>query len=490
MTDIDPEQATPLLAQILANHFPGATVEGDVVSLELAGLRVRCQAVPDVPNGPLRSVSLLFWFTGGIWQDREVFASASGYGPTVHEAVTSGARHWASTAAPVLRAALGGAPLDGEGVRTFDGALDSVPVRLLVEAIDRSFTRPGEVAPEDFVAGIREKLSDGAGFLAPRLLAADVLPILPGRPTLLSVFAGENPDQRILEVKIDGADWPMGAQAFSGPLTEVHAMALLREVAMIVPAGPTPLTRVSVERTLDGLAMAIGGRQRPAAAWRGWQAHSGLLDPPMTAMDLEELEDTIGPLPADYRAFLAEVGECGAGPGYGLVSPDHSAQVRLARGKFPFTERVDTPKEAVAGALVLGHAGCGVVWLLVVQGPCAGEVWVDAGGSSGGLYPVAQSFEVWYRAWLDNSVGSVGPFLQWDANACAPSAAIRQRLEQHEGPPETALAGASIALRAGGGAHFHNEDPIDPCEACLANLVRFGMEASDIGPGTEVLQAR
>lgn len=490
MDELSPEQATTLLAQVLANHFPGASTDGAVVTLALAGLSARCQAIPDAGGGPMRSVTLLFWFTGGPWPDREVFASASGYGPTVQEAVTTGACNWACTAAPVLRAAFGGTPLEGEQVHPIDAVVDGVPARLLVEAIDRTFTRPGVEVPTDFIASIRTKLAGPAGVLAPRLVDADVLPILPARPTFLSVFVGENPDQRILEIKIDGADWPLGAHAYTGPLTEVQGMALLREVAMLVPAGATPITRVSLERTLDGLAMAIGDRQRPAVAWRGWAAHGGLLDPPMTADDLAELEDAIGPLPADYRAFLAEVGECGAGPGYGLLSPDHSAQVRLAQGHFPYTERVETATQAVAGALVLGHAGCGVIWLLVLNGPSAGEVWVDAGGSSGGVYPIAPNFEVWYRAWLDNAVGSVGPFLQWDANACAPSAAIRQRLEQHDGPPETALAGASLGLRAGGGLHFHAEDAIDPCEACFANLCRFGMVPGDIGTGLEPLQGR
>src|SRR6185295_13061790 len=121
-----------------------------------------------------------------------------------------------------------------------------------------------------------------------------------------------------------------------------------------------------------------------------------------------DIETTVGALPPDYRRFLIEVAAAGAGPGYGLLAPTGEAQQRLAEGTFSFRDGA-SPTDGPAGVLALAHAGCGVMWFLVLGGPHRGEVWCDARSSDGKVRRVAGSFTEWYRDWLGSAVDQRGP---------------------------------------------------------------------------------
>lgn len=162
-------------------------------------------------------------------------------------------------------------------------------------------------------------------------------------------------------------------------------------------------------------------------------------------------------LPADYRQFLTELGNGGAGPSYGVFklgeegdSAAHSKPFRggafvrdpskpfvhakawnLSRSVWkrkPETEGMTTAQEDRAwaawdkkrtedywrggvmnGALPICHLGCALRQWLVVSGRRAGEVWNDNRADDQGISPVKQGkrhigFAEWYEGWLDASL--------------------------------------------------------------------------------------
>lgn len=156
----------------------------------------------------------------------------------------------------------------------------------------------------------------------------------------------------------------------------------------------------------------------------GSEQHHYLLGPTLAESELLAFEQQHGiRLPADYRVFLAEVGngglgpdaprffmgKSGAGPFNGLLTLDEAAQDCTLRQPFPFTESTESLAEdavwahmdadlfpGVPGALALCHYGSGLVCYLVVNGPAYGTVWLGREN----FYPMAESFDVWYGDWL------------------------------------------------------------------------------------------
>jgi len=146
-------------------------------------------------------------------------------------------------------------------------------------------------------------------------------------------------------------------------------------------------------------------------------------------------------LPEDYRAFLLEVGNGGAGPYYGLqtlqdslyADLDYKREGELLNPSLPFPLSEpwnmaftgDSEDEAAYGAfeqtyfadnwthglLRICNFGCGVSLNLVVNGSEHGNIWVDDRGNDGGLYPDPYfeqegrtQFLDWYELWLDRSL--------------------------------------------------------------------------------------
>jgi hypothetical protein len=191
-----------------------------------------------------------------------------------------------------------------------------------------------------------------------------------------------------------------------------------------------------------------------AAAVFGAAYHRFGVNPIVRRDELDAIENRLGcKLPAEYRSFLLDIGNGGAGPGYGLwpVGRWDPTNRRLesieppswpdAPGKpFPHSQpwnvratAIGPPPSAKAdpaehdryhqkldvitwaagnadSALPIIDLGCAIRLLLVVAGAERGHVWIDDRASDAGIYPAAvpgrdrMTFAEVYNDWLDQSV--------------------------------------------------------------------------------------
>lgn len=180
----------------------------------------------------------------------------------------------------------------------------------------------------------------------------------------------------------------------------------------------------------------------------GSSSHRYLLNEKLSETEVRGFEEKYAiTLPEEYRAFVLQVGNGGAGPYYGIRTLEDSLFAGFNRNlsgevlnlslDFPFTEPWNMKfseydgneaqgayqqfeKEYFAekwetGILRLCNYGCGASLNLVVKGKEKGHMWVDDRGSDGGIYPDVffdqtdrTTFLDWYLMWLDMSLKEVG----------------------------------------------------------------------------------
>ena len=128
-------------------------------------------------------------------------------------------------------------------------------------------------------------------------------------------------------------------------------------------------------------------------------------------------------LPSDYKEFLLNVGDGGAGPGYGLLplmkSVDKatediadSLRIPFRYQKFynPADEEDFHAREAedgywdsfLVGSMPICHEGCGYYHILILSGEAKGAVWLNGMSSDMGITPLSESFSEWYSKWLEH----------------------------------------------------------------------------------------
>ena len=177
----------------------------------------------------------------------------------------------------------------------------------------------------------------------------------------------------------------------------------------------------------------------------GADHHRYRFNPPLAEIDLLGFEERNRiSLPKDYRNFVLNVGNGGAGPYYGIypllpdnvhhgMSEDYGIDVSVP---FPHSKDWDEGQQGaydsdagqspdddlvaeyfdnrhIAGALCICDYGCGNFFLLVANGSEKGNMWVDGrlnysgifrGGFEDGERERAITFSRWYLNWLDRSL--------------------------------------------------------------------------------------
>lgn len=180
-------------------------------------------------------------------------------------------------------------------------------------------------------------------------------------------------------------------------------------------------------------------------------AHGYALAEPVDPALLAKVETALGgPLPDDYRRFLVEVGDGGAGPYYGIL-PLEEALARCALNDeslnelpaltrdFPLAADVDfgtlagkaaswdehvrrlgaDPAYAArwdelreqymappfdGGWLPICDYGCADFFFIVLRGPRRGTVWVNSVDGATGLYCLEVGFGDFHARWLEDAL--------------------------------------------------------------------------------------
>jgi hypothetical protein len=177
----------------------------------------------------------------------------------------------------------------------------------------------------------------------------------------------------------------------------------------------------------------------------GSDLHEYRLNPCLSEAEIQqfELESHIT-LPIDYRSFLLEVGNGGAGPGYGLFSLNLTATdsslaqpfplkevwndwdlIEENQSDFPVDEDDEFDDKLSYGTIPIAHYGCGITAILVITGEQRGNIWIDDRANDGGIIPCSRyvayveltgeetdeeddnqplNFYDWYDNWLNISL--------------------------------------------------------------------------------------
>lgn len=181
----------------------------------------------------------------------------------------------------------------------------------------------------------------------------------------------------------------------------------------------------------------------------GAENHQYRLEPPVPESFVREVEEKCGlSLPQDYRRFITQVGDGGAGPDYGICrfrdfwkrgcAQSHNIFAERERENYryhltrPFSVRAMLPEEAACSAtgnpehyalhperyyifdlpeedddsrwstdgfLELGTRGCQWDYGIALNGEHRGRVFTT--DNEGGYLLEAHCFEEFYRSWLD-----------------------------------------------------------------------------------------
>ncbi|MBA9002744.1 hypothetical protein HNR21_001626 [Actinomadura cellulosilytica] len=169
-----------------------------------------------------------------------------------------------------------------------------------------------------------------------------------------------------------------------------------------------------------GKLAAVRAMPVPPEAF-GVEGHGFELGPPLpeaVVAEFEERHEVV--LPAAYRLFVTELGDGGAGPGYGLCRLDtaccagrRSGHLALPSPYVPgprylgdWELRYEDPpgpdRVFLRGTLEVAGHGCSLVTRLVVTGPARGRLFnLDYEGPVGPYVVEDADFLAWYERWLD-----------------------------------------------------------------------------------------
>lgn len=182
----------------------------------------------------------------------------------------------------------------------------------------------------------------------------------------------------------------------------------------------------------------------------GAASHEYEFNEPIPIEKLNQFEEKYGiELPKDYKSFLSEIGNGGAGPFYGIyplqrdlgrANPENKFE--FLKFNFPhkkawnwsdkifdkFDEFHETEEDEIIdffddvyweqyfkdeltyGSIYITEYGCALRFLLVITGAEKGKIWFDQRADRNGLNPITNKngnkldFSDWYVNWLDTSI--------------------------------------------------------------------------------------
>lgn len=114
-------------------------------------------------------------------------------------------------------------------------------------------------------------------------------------------------------------------------------------------------------------------------------------------------------LPSDYRQFLTEISNGGAGPNYGVIPIERAAVGQVPSAPFQLAEFECAPDMSMEcdpshGAVWLSDNGCGTFDVMAVRGNRSGSVWTILEDTQ---CWVCDSFEQWYLGWLQSAIKTI-----------------------------------------------------------------------------------
>ncbi|MBN3870475.1 MAG: SMI1/KNR4 family protein [Nostoc sp.] len=156
----------------------------------------------------------------------------------------------------------------------------------------------------------------------------------------------------------------------------------------------------------------------------GSESHEYQLKPCLSNKDIQVFESRYNiRLPSEYRNFLLEIGNGGAGPGYGLsgllgieyedIIPEklYQENYEILSKPFPLTEAWNDldlivknnpgcvansdayfDDQFIQGTVTITNYGCGIYAMLVITGEQSGRIWIDDRTNDNGIYPACLSF--------------------------------------------------------------------------------------------------
>ncbi len=171
----------------------------------------------------------------------------------------------------------------------------------------------------------------------------------------------------------------------------------------------------------------------------GADHHKYQWNPPASLDEVEKFEQEIGTtLPQDYRDFLLQAGNGGAGPYYGLfcleqvrgwlgwqVEPGRTPQISPQIKEWS----ADDPDNWKRGCIPIESQGDTCFACLMVAGPDRGRVFYMEYEGSWIFFPREPDFLSWYRRWLREMINGYNIFW-FGTNLDGDEAALRQHYAQ------------------------------------------------------------
>lgn len=175
----------------------------------------------------------------------------------------------------------------------------------------------------------------------------------------------------------------------------------------------------------------------------GSESHEYIINPKLTEEEIQNFEKKNQiTLPDEYREYLKNIGNGGAGPFYGLLElEDNDNNLMDLSMEFPYTydkplklfevyetmDEIDDENEeeqeqflneiyekSVRGIIFLAHEGCGMYSVLVIKGEEYGNIWYFDFANDAGAYPLiskktgkSMKFFEWMEVWIDKSLAYI-----------------------------------------------------------------------------------